>query len=199
MLLLLLYCGHAMPHHPAHLCPASCGMWGVLTLQACLQLAEQCLSLAAEEDMAAALHASLNALVAGPAGSTSSTTTAALVSPDTPNSTGRPETAGSSSAEVGDGAGASSVDAAAAQSESAEECVGGDAAETAAAVPAAAPASVPVSAAATWDAAAAAAASEACRTRAAQHQQDASALYDSIASLIDAATAHVLHVSLGQE
>jgi hypothetical protein len=30
-----------------------------------------------------------------------------------------------------------------------------------------------------------------------QHQQDAAALYDSIERLVDAATAHVLHVSIG--
>jgi hypothetical protein len=61
-------------------------------------------------------------------------------------------------------------------------------------VPAAAAA--PASSAATvWNAAQSAAVNAACASRATQHQQDAAALYDNIKRIMDAATAHVLHVS----
>ncbi len=74
-----------------------------------------------------------------------------------------------------------------------EEQQNGNAPEQAAAqsaFPTVASAVEPVS----WDAASSAAACAACRARAARHQQDASALYDSIRTMVDAATAHVLHV-----
>lgn len=164
--------------------------------QACLKLAEQCLTLAAEEEMTAALQEGLTTYATGPAGSSSmqpsssEADTAAPVAAE-PAIYPLPVRGGSSSSDPADthAAEEASTDP---QQETLNETDDATAVATTPTPPAAA-AAAPAPAA--WDATNYAAACAACRSRAAQHQQDASALYDSIQALVDAATAHVLHVS----
>lgn len=168
-------------------------------IQACLQLAEQCLTLAAEEEMTASLQEALNTYATGPAGNTTRTANSTSVAEPahaTVQADGQARVSSSGTAAV-------SAEAQAAEAVSTDEQQPAspdteDGAGVTAVPPSPAAAAAPaVAAPAAWDAGAYAAACEACRTRAAQHQQDAAALYDSIKSLVDAATAHVLHVSAG--
>lgn len=162
--------------------------------QACLQLAQLCMRSAAEEEMTASLQEALTTYATGPAGAGSAASSSCDISSTEDPAAAPIEPEGSKDA----GVGAAEPQAADDVSTATQQEPGADT------EPAAAVASRPASAAlaagpvtpapAAWGPAARAAECAACRERAAQHQQDASALYDSIRALVDATTAHVLLV-----
>lgn len=157
-------------------------------LQACLQLAEHCHRLSAEEEMEACLQEALTAF-AGP-GSTADNSSSSTAEHDAVPT--EPDSCPTSSSGSGDHQDAG-PDTHAAADGSTDEKQGDGAADQAATEPLPPPATAVKHV--SWDAAASAAACKACRARAAQHQHNVSSLYDSIRSMVDAATAHVLHVS----
>lgn len=155
-------------------------------LQACLQLAQQCLRLAAEEGMTGSLQEALRVFATGSSDATSAAggDASADVAHEPGTTTDAVHSSSSPTYE------AVSADAATVPGEELHEAV--LEASTTAVPAAAAPAA---SAAAAWDAARSVAVKAACASRATQHQQDAAALYDNIKRIMDAATAYVLHVS----
>lgn len=145
-------------------------------MQACIQLAERCLSLAAEADMKASLQEALESWVTG--GSAAMPSTAAEGS------------AASGSNSHGDSCDNTDLD------DAEQQALCSTAAASATAGEEAVPAELAAGAAvASWDATASAAAISACHACAAEHRQDALSLYEHIKSMIDSATAHVLLVS----
>lgn len=147
-------------------------------LQACAQLVEQCLKLAAAHNMEASLKEAWSTLVTGAAAA--------------PGAHDECRTAGSPSSSTTE---PDPQQDAACDSEAAPvmEPVAAAAATTEAAATTTAATEPP---GVTWDAAACAAACDNCRVLASKHQQDAAALVQCIKSMVDAATAHVLHVSV---
>jgi hypothetical protein len=166
-------------------------------LQACLQLAQQCLRLAAEEGMTGSLQEALSVFATGSADPASAAGTASVSATDASTEPAHEHTTTdavhSSSSPANE---AISADATTGLAEELDEGVHEDTGTTtAAASPAAAAAPAPP-AVTVWNVAESAAVTSACASRAAQHQQDAAALYDKIKRIMDAATAHILHVSV---